>query len=432
MASTALAKIFGMWSRPLSLAVLLAFCGTGTQVLAADSNLLVEEAVGAVKLRMSDRWETPVAGTAVVLPAVVSTGDDGSARLRQNETVISVAANTAIELLDNPGSGLLQRAVQDRGSAFYDIAPQGSSRFRVETPFLVAVIKGTQFNVTVSDDVSSVSLFEGQLRIEAPDVGDAVDLTAGQIAQRRKGDPRITVLSMENGEPVGRNDASKPGSSVSGSNDRNTRDPAPDGGSDSGDDLSVRIVSDDGSIIGSSGTTVTADGSIRLDDKELDATLDSKLGVGELANATLGVESSIDLESGETVLSADQTLDLGDSSIDTGLDAGVDLGDGQVDLGVDSALDLGGSSIETGVDAGLDLGDGTVDLGVEGALDLLDADVGVDLDSGIDLNLDLGSTGELLDVDLGIDPLGDTEDSTEVESDDTDTLLPNLGDLLGL
>jgi hypothetical protein len=408
MASSALAKIFGMWSRPLSLAVLLAFCGTGTQVFAADSNLLVEEAVGAVKLRMSDRWETPVSGTAVVLPAVVSTGDDGSARLRQNEIVISVAANTAIELLDNPGSGLLQRAVQDRGSAFYDIAPQGSSRFRVETPFLVAVIKGTQFNVTVSDDVSSVSLFEGQLRIEAPDVGDAVDLTAGQIAQRRKGDLRITVLSMENGEPVSRNNVSKPGSSVSANNDRNTRGPTAVDAGDAGDEISVSIGSNDDSVIGSSGTTVTADGSIRLDDKELDAALESNLGVGELAKAALGVESSIDLESGEMALSAQQTLDLGGSSIDTGLDAGVDLGDGQVDLGVDSALDLGESSIEVGLDAG------------------------IDLDSGIDLNLDLGSTGELLDVDLGIDLLGDAESSTEVESDDTDTLLPNLGNLLGL
>lgn len=423
---------FKMWLRPLSFVAFFAFCGAGTLAFAADSDLLVEETAGAVKLRMSDRWETPVVGTAVLLPAVVSTGDDGSARLRQDATVISIAANTAIELLDNPGSGVLQRAVQNRGSAFYDIAPQGSNRFRVETPYLVAVIKGTQFNVTVGDDVTSVSLFEGLLRVEAPDVGDAVDLAAGQIAQRRKGDPQITVLSMENGEPVSRNDVSKPGSSESGKDDRNSPGPASDA-----DDATVVRVSgglgiDDDVVIGSSGTAAKANIDLGLDNDGLDASANAKLGVGEVSEVTLGVESGVDLGGGAVDLGVDSTIDLGGNSIDTGLDAGIDLGDGAVDLGIDSGVDLGGASIDTGLDAGIDLGAGTVDLGVDSTLDLLDIDAGIDLDSGIDLNLDLGSDGELLDLDVDLGLLEDTDSETDAASDDTDTLLPNLGNLLGL
>jgi hypothetical protein len=421
-----------MWTRPLCFVALFAFCSAGVPAFAADSNLVVEEAAGAVKLRMSDRWETPVAGTAVVLPAVVSTGDDGSARLRQDATVISVSANTAIELLDNPGSGILQRAVQDRGSAFYDIAPQGSNRFRVETPYLVAVIKGTQFNVTVGDDVSTISLFEGQLRIEAPDLGDSVDLSAGQIAQRRKGDPHITILGMEDGKPVSRNDGSKPASSESGKDDRNSLKPA----SDAGDETAIRVSADLGTgddvVIGSSGTAAKANLDLGLDDDGLDASAGAKLGVGEVTDVTLGVEAGVDLGDGAMDLGVDSGVDLGGGSIDTGLDAGVDLGDGAVDLGVDSALDLGGDSIDTGLDAGIDLGDGTVDLGVDSTLDLLDTDVGIDLDSGIDLNLDLGSDGELLDLDVDIGLLGDTDSESDAGSDDADTLLPNLGNLLGL
>ena len=36
-------------------------------------------------------------------------------------------------------------------------------KLRVETPYLVAVIKGTQFNVAVTGDTSTISLHEGVL-----------------------------------------------------------------------------------------------------------------------------------------------------------------------------------------------------------------------------------------------------------------------------
>ena len=179
----------------------------------ATDSLIVEETAGAVKVKFDNRWQSPSTGMTVSLPATISTGADGSIRIRQAATVISVASNTAIELLEGtePGSPL-QRVVQNQGSAFYDIAPQESSRLRVETPYLVAVIKGTEFNVTVAAETSTVALFEGRLQVEAPDVGDVVDLHQGQIAKRHKDDRRITVLSMQDGEPVARGDGGPPAS----------------------------------------------------------------------------------------------------------------------------------------------------------------------------------------------------------------------------
>ena len=136
-----------------------------TPSLAQELTVLAAE--GDAKVRFNSLWQTPQPGMVVDLPVVVSTGANGSLRLQQGETLIAVAANSAIELLANPdGSDLLQRVVQDRGSAFYDIAPQGKNRFRVEAPYLVAVVKGTQFNVTSSAELSTVALFEGLLRID--------------------------------------------------------------------------------------------------------------------------------------------------------------------------------------------------------------------------------------------------------------------------
>ena len=57
-------------------------------------------------------------------------------------------------------------------------------KLRVETPLLVAVIKGTQFNVAVQPDSTTISLFEGRLEIRTPDDTDVVQLNAGEIAIR--------------------------------------------------------------------------------------------------------------------------------------------------------------------------------------------------------------------------------------------------------
>lgn len=424
-------KTSSRWLRFLALFV----CGiAGTpSVAAVDPGLLVEAAAGAVKIRMAtgtspgtaDRWATPVIGSTVTLPATVSTGADGSARLRHDRTVISVAADTAIELLDGEGSGILQRAVQERGSAFYDIAPQGGNKFRVETPYLVAVIKGTQFNVTVSDEVASVSLFEGKLRIEAPDIDDAVDLNAGQIAQRRKGEQQITVLDMADGEPVSRHDKGTPDSTRTAGDDKGVRattEPVKNTDAD--------LAADGKVVIGSSGTGTRLEGDVRLDKDGVNTTAEAKLNTGGIAGAELGVEAGIDPAGTEATVSLQESAGLGDTSVDTGVDTRIDLDGGEVDLGIDNALDTGGTVIDTGIDTSLDLGDGSVDLGVDGALDLVDADLGIDPDSGIDLNLDLGADGELLDVDLGLGGLTDPQDETVVE-EDTNTLLPDLGNLLG-
>lgn len=417
-------------SRWLCFFALFATCFAGTPAIAAvDSGLHVEAAAGAVKIRMStgttDRWETPVIGSAITLPAIVSTGADGSARLRHDQTVISVAADTAIELLDGEGSAILQRAVQERGSAFYDIAPQGGNKFRVETPYLVAVIKGTQFNVTVSDEVASVSLFEGKLRIEAPDVGDAVDLNAGQIAQRRKGEQKITVLSMADGEPVSRHDKASADSTRKADDSKAAREVT---GTAATKEAEVAATGD--VLIGSSGTGTKVEGDLRFDKDGVSASANTKLNAGELASAGLGVEAGLDATDAEATLSLEEDVEVGDTSIDTGADTRIDLDAGEVDLGIDNALDTGDSVIDTGVDTSLDLGDGSADLGVDSSLDVLDTGLGVDADAGIDLNLDLGADGELLDVDLGLEELTDPQDETVVEGD-TDTL-PDLGDLLGL
>ncbi|MEX2495310.1 MAG: FecR family protein, partial [Woeseia sp.] len=291
--------------------------------LQGSNELKVVEASGAVKIRQEELWLSPDIDMMLDLPAVISTGADGSIKLAQKETAISIAANSAIELLEGPAAGqIVERVVQDSGSAFYDVESGKSTRFRVETPYLVAVVKGTQFNVTVAAESSTVALYEGQLRIEAPDGSDAVDLHKGQIAKRHRGDSRITVLAMEDGEPVARESL-----------------PA----------------------IGGGATAESAEADIGIEsDDTLDAESLELTGSGDLA--------------GDDILDAslDSDVDLDDASLDTGLDADADLGDGTLDTSLDSDPALDDATADTSLDADADLDDGTLDTSLDSDLALDD------------------------------------------------------------
>ena len=92
--------------------------------------------------------------------------------------------------------GLVERIIQIRGNAFYSIGKRTGTRLRVEAPYLVAVIKGTQFNVAAQEDSTTIALFEGHLEVRASDDSDVVDLNAGEIAIRRRNDVSISVLRM--------------------------------------------------------------------------------------------------------------------------------------------------------------------------------------------------------------------------------------------
>ena len=162
------------------------------------------------------------AGTVLELPATVRTGRDGAIDLKQGATSVSVGPDTLLEFpaLEKAG-GPIDRIVQPRGNAFYSIGKRAGRKLRVETPYLVGVVKGTQFNVAARDEVTTISLFEGLLEIRASDESSVVDINAGEVATRGRNDKTIGVFKMDSGKspppraPAARNDGA--GSPVPGS-----------------------------------------------------------------------------------------------------------------------------------------------------------------------------------------------------------------------
>jgi hypothetical protein len=145
----------------------------------------------AVTMRGAPRDVRP--GSAVELPAHIITGPIGRLRLEQAETAVAIAGNTEVEIpVAAAAAGLIARIVQVRGNVLYDGERREGGGVRVDTPYLVAVVKGTQFNVAVQGESTTVSLFEGRLEVRSPDGDHVVELEPGEIAIRAAGDQEET------------------------------------------------------------------------------------------------------------------------------------------------------------------------------------------------------------------------------------------------
>jgi hypothetical protein len=374
-----------------------------------DSRISVTAVAGQVDVTMAGEAVIVERGATMLLPARIVTGHDGTLGLTQAGTNISVSSDTDIEIPAEAVDGnLVARLVQHRGNVFYDVAPRDVGKLRVETPFLVAVIKGTQFNVAVGDDRTTISLFEGRLELRTPDDSDVFELNAGEIAIRSLIDDAIHIVGMNDeraeapraAEPVAEGAApaaavqrglepvaaavvaARAAPRLSDSEDRTA--PANEGVATADRGKKDSVVATAGIEVSSVADTASVEPGPALValDRRNDHALDR--GVVELT----GVDADLAVDVGSGEIGLDLGLDVGGGDLDVALevlpavdDAGPDLGG---DLGIDTDIDL---AVDTAVEIG-------------GALDL-DTDLTVDptLDLGVDTELDVSAPA----LDLGLD-----------------------------
>ena len=166
--------------------------------LAIDSgDIVVVSVKGEVHVTNSGAPRAVRAGSVLDPPATLRTGRDGAVELRQGATTLSVGPETLLEFpaLEKRGAPI-DRILQPRGNVFYNIGKREGRKLRIETPYLVGVVKGTQFNVAAQDETTTISLFEGLLEVHAADESGVVDLKAGEIASRQREDTGVSVLKM--------------------------------------------------------------------------------------------------------------------------------------------------------------------------------------------------------------------------------------------
>src|SRR5216684_2050388 len=127
----------------------------------------------------------------------IRTGRNGRVFLIRDEESILIAPNSVVALPAEVKEGLSTTIIQKAGSILLEVEKRNVKHFEVETPYLAAVVKGTQFLVSVNATSTSVDVIRGQVEV--------ADFRSGQVAQVMPG--QLATASAHG----------KPGLSLSGS-----------------------------------------------------------------------------------------------------------------------------------------------------------------------------------------------------------------------
>jgi FecR protein len=156
----------------------------------ASSAFAAEIGTWSVSKSSGEVWVTATSADAVSLKQedvlkpgdTIRTGRNGRVLLVRGEETILIAPNSVIGLPTEKKDGLSTTILQQAGSILLDVEKRNVKHFEVETPYLAAVVKGTQFAVTVNADSTSVEVRRGQVEVSDFKSGQIAQVMPGQVA----------------------------------------------------------------------------------------------------------------------------------------------------------------------------------------------------------------------------------------------------------
>ena len=170
--------------RGLFLLGLLAVLGGGGRALAQDAPWHVGKSSGEVWLTGSGVQTVALTGEAVLKPGdSIRTGRTGRVLLVRGEETILISPNSIIGIPMEPKDGLSTTIIQQAGSILLEVEKRNVKHFEVETPYFAAVVKGTQFRVSVDKSDASVDVLRGLVEVADFKSGQLALVLPGQIAK---------------------------------------------------------------------------------------------------------------------------------------------------------------------------------------------------------------------------------------------------------
>lgn len=155
----------------------------------------VQKAFGQVWLQSSGVQKIALRrGGSLKGKTTVITGANGTVVLARNTESMIIGPNASVTV---PGPNILGLTTirQRAGTVVYEVEKRNVRHFAVKTPTLIAVVKGTKFQVSEDDQVSSISVLQGSVRVSNNSTGQSADLSPGQKATVTRGSGRGFVVS---------------------------------------------------------------------------------------------------------------------------------------------------------------------------------------------------------------------------------------------
>lgn len=137
---------------------------------------------GTVVTLVDGEWVKLERGAIVPNDRVIRTMG-GRITLTRGAETIELGPNTQVQIFDEPGRAPFTTVKEYFGQVAVEAEVRDVKHFAVQTPYLVAVVKGTRFVVTSDKFASEVSVQRGAVAVQTKDTGANVVLTVGQSAE---------------------------------------------------------------------------------------------------------------------------------------------------------------------------------------------------------------------------------------------------------
>jgi FecR protein len=171
--------------------IALALAANAGAFAAESDGWSVSKSTGEVWIATGEAKQVSLTQDETLKPGdTIRTGRNGRVLLIRGEETILIAPNSVVGLPLEKKNGLSTIILQQAGSILLDVEKRNVQHFEVETPYLAAVVKGTQFSVTVGATGTSVDVRRGQVEVS--------DFKSGQIAQVMPGQ---SATSFAHGKP---------------------------------------------------------------------------------------------------------------------------------------------------------------------------------------------------------------------------------------
>lgn len=158
----------------------------------------VSEASGRVTVRDASGEHAARRGNLVSPGATLSTGPGARAVVVRGKDFVNVAANSRIRIPTAAQNSGGFDVVQEWGNAVFQIEKKKNPHFGVRTPYLAAVVKGTTFSITVTQEGASLQVLEGGVETSTGDGGARELIRPGIVASVSAADQfRLTVRGTD-------------------------------------------------------------------------------------------------------------------------------------------------------------------------------------------------------------------------------------------
>jgi len=133
--------------------------------------------------------------------ATLITGADSRVTLENGAQRIVMTPNSRMTIAAISDDGMT-RILQDLGSLLFQVDRREAQHFRVETPLLAAVVKGTTFTVSTGSQQDMVHVSQGLVEVRANEGGAVSDVAAGVTARVARTAPGAITMTTP-AEPAG-------------------------------------------------------------------------------------------------------------------------------------------------------------------------------------------------------------------------------------